>query len=81
MPSRRMTWSTLPRVRPGSGGLANGEIAERTGLSRATVSRLTQTLVAAGLLQLDGRHRAYRLAPAVLTFAHAMRTGSATSSA
>ncbi len=67
----------LRAFRPGSGGLANGEIAERTGLSRATVSRLTQTLVAAGLLQLDGRHRAYRLAPAVLTFAHAMRTGSA----
>jgi DNA-binding IclR family transcriptional regulator len=66
----------LRAFRPGSGLLANGEIAERTGLSRSTVSRLTQTLVGAGLLHLDSRHRAYHLAPAVLSLAHAMRMGS-----
>ena len=66
----------LRAFRPGSDLLANGELAERTGLPRATVSRLTQTLVGVGLLQLDERHRAYRLAPAVLSLAHAMRGGS-----
>jgi DNA-binding IclR family transcriptional regulator len=66
----------LRAFRPGSELLGNGEIAERTGLSKATVSRLTQTLVGSGLLHLDKDARAYRLAPAVLSLAHAMRTGS-----
>lgn len=56
--------------------MGNGEIAERTGLSRATVSRLTQTLVDAGLLDHDRRQRAYRLGAALLSLGHAMRTGS-----
>lgn len=62
--------------RPGSTLLGNGELAERTGLSPATVSRLTQTLVGAGLLEHDRPARAYRLAAPVLSLAHAMRTGS-----
>jgi len=66
----------LRAFRPGSERLGNAELAERTGLSRATVSRLTQTLVGAGMLERDARWRAYRLAPAVLSVAHAMRTGS-----
>ena len=66
----------LRAFRPGSNFLGNGEIAERTGLSKSTVSRLTQTLVGAGMLQLDARQRAYCLAPAVLSLAHAMRSGS-----
>ena len=66
----------LRAFRPGSNFLGNGEIAERTGLSKSTVSRLTQTLVGAGMLQLDTRQRAYCLAPAVLSLAHAMRSGS-----
>jgi len=66
----------LRSFRPGSELLGNAELAERTGLSRSTVSRLTQTLVGGGLLQVDPRSRAFRLAPAVLSFAHAMRTGS-----
>ncbi len=53
------------------------ELAERTGLSKATVTRLTQTLVGAGFLQADPGTRAFRLAPAVLSLAHAMRSGSA----
>ena len=56
--------------------LGNGELAERTGLARSTVSRLTRTLVEAGLLEHDGVNRAYRLAPAVLSLAHAMRLSS-----
>ena len=66
----------LRAFRPGSELLGNGDIAERTGLSKSTVSRLTQTLVGTGMLQIDAQQRAYRLAPAVLSLAHAMRTGS-----
>ena len=67
----------LRAFRPGSELLGNGELAERTGLSKSTVSRLTQTLVGVGMLQLEAARRAYRLAPAVLSLAHAMRMGSA----
>ncbi len=66
----------LRAFRPGADLLGNGEIAERTGLSRATVSRLTQTLVDSGLLEHDRSQRAYRLAAPVLSLGHAMRTGS-----
>ncbi len=66
----------LRSFRPGSALLGNAELAERTGLSRSTVSRLTQTLVGGGLLQVEPRSRAFRLAPAVLSIGHAMRTGS-----
>jgi len=45
-------------------------------LSKATVSRLTQTLVGMGMLQQEPLRRGYRLAPAVLSLAHAMRSGS-----
>jgi len=66
----------LRAFRPGSDLLGNGELAERTGLSRATVSRLTQTLVGMGMLQQEPLRKGYRLAPAVLSLAHAMRSGS-----
>lgn len=66
----------LRAFRQGSELLGNGELAERTGLSKATVSRLTQTLVGTGMLQQDTARRAYRLAPAVLSLGHAMRSGS-----
>lgn len=66
----------LRAFRPGSALLGNGEISERTGLPKATVSRLTQTLVASGFLHIEPGTRVYRLAPLVLSLAHAMRTGS-----
>ncbi len=66
----------LRAFQPGVDLLGNGEIAERTRLSRATVSRLTQTLVECGLLEHEPGRRAYRLAAPVLSLAHAMRTGS-----
>ena len=66
----------LRAFRQGSELLGNGELAERTGLPKSTVSRLTQTLVGLGMLQNEVAMRAYRLAPAVLSLAHAMRTGS-----
>jgi DNA-binding IclR family transcriptional regulator len=65
----------LRAFRPGTEVLGNTELAERTGLSPPTVTRLTQTLVGAGLLQQASPGRAYRLAPAVLSLAHAMRSG------
>lgn len=66
----------LRAFKPGADLLGNGELAERTGLSRATVSRLAQTLVDTGMLEHDRRRRAYRLAAPVLSLAHAMRSGS-----
>jgi DNA-binding IclR family transcriptional regulator len=66
----------LRAFKPGSDLHGNGELAERTGLSRPTVSRLTQTLVDCGMLERDRRRRAYRLATPVLSLAHAMRSGS-----
>lgn len=63
----------LRAFRPGTNLLGNGEIAERTGLAPATVSRLTQTLCAAGMLEHDRRARAYRLGAAVLSFSHAFK--------
>lgn len=66
----------LRAFRAGSDLLGNGELADRTGLSRATVSRLSQTLVGMGMLQQEPLRKGYRLAPAVLSLAHAMRSGS-----
>jgi DNA-binding IclR family transcriptional regulator len=66
----------LRAFRPGLELLGNGELAERTGLSRATVSRLSQTLVRTGFLEYDAASRAYRLGAPVLSLAHAMRSGS-----
>jgi DNA-binding IclR family transcriptional regulator len=66
----------LRAFRPGTDLLGNGELAERTGLSAATVSRLTQTLVTSGFLAHDRHARAYRLAAPVLSLGHAMRAAS-----
>lgn len=66
----------LRAFRPGSEVLGNGDLAERTGLARSTVSRLTQSLVETGFLQYDPALRAYRLGVPVLSLAHAMRSGS-----
>lgn len=68
--------SILRAFRPGIDLLGNGELAERTGLAPATVSRLTQTLTAVGLLDYNPVARAYRLAAPVLSLAHAMRSAS-----
>lgn len=65
----------LRAFRPGTEILGNADLVERTGLSPATVTRLAQTLVGAGILQQNPASRAYRLAPAVLSLAHAMRSG------
>lgn len=66
----------LRSFRVGTEYLGNGDISERTGLSKSTVSRLTQTLIHSGMLVYDGQRSAYRLAPAILCFGHAMYNSS-----
>jgi DNA-binding IclR family transcriptional regulator len=68
--------AVLRAFRPGTALLGNGEIAERTGLPRASISRLTQTLTETGYLDYCAPQRAYRLGAPVLTLGHAMRSGS-----
>lgn len=51
--------------------LGNQEIAERTGIPKSTVSRLTQTLTVGGCLRHSPALRKYRLAPAVLALGYA----------
>ncbi|MGH8784471.1 MAG: IclR family transcriptional regulator [Cupriavidus necator] len=47
--------------------LSNGELAHRTGLSKATVTRLTYTLTLLGFLRFDTVLRKYRLGSASIT--------------
>ena len=58
--------SVLRAFRPSDDGLGNAEIAERTGLPKSTVSRLTFTLQALGYLTHARRHDRYRPGPALL---------------
>ncbi|HRO58389.1 MAG TPA: IclR family transcriptional regulator [Burkholderiaceae bacterium] len=51
---------------PGGERLGNAELARRTGLPRATVSRLTDTLVRLGYLRHDPGAEKYALGPGVL---------------
>lgn len=66
--------SLLRAFRHGSGTLTNADLAERAGLPRPTVSRLTRSLVDAGFLVYDLQHKGYRLAPACLSLALAYRS-------
>lgn len=52
--------------RTGDTELTNTDFAERTGLPKATISRLTYTLVKLGYLVLDPRRSTYRLGAGVL---------------
>ncbi|CAB3777559.1 HTH-type transcriptional regulator TsaQ1/TsaQ2 [Paraburkholderia caffeinitolerans] len=60
----------LQCFRMGETTLSNKALAERTGLSKATVSRLTYTLAARGLLQYDADLRRYRLGSTALALAY-----------
>jgi DNA-binding IclR family transcriptional regulator len=50
--------------------LSNKELAQRTGLSKATISRLTYTLAARGLVVFDEHLRRYRLGSTALTIGY-----------
>lgn len=62
--------SLLQCFRVGDTVLSNKELAERTGLSKATISRLTYTLAARGLLLYDSRLRCYRLGSTALSLGY-----------
>ncbi len=55
--------------------LGNKEIAERVGLPKQTVSRLTYTLVALGYLAYSETRSQYRLSSGVLTIAYPLLSG------
>jgi DNA-binding IclR family transcriptional regulator len=55
---------------PGESVLGNGDFAQRTGLSRSTVSRLTHTLVVLGYLRQDAQRGKYRLGASVLAMGY-----------
>jgi DNA-binding IclR family transcriptional regulator len=55
---------------PGEGLLGNGEIVERTGLPKPTVTRLTYTLTKLGYLTYAERLGKYQLAPAALSLGY-----------
>ncbi|APE44532.1 IclR family transcriptional regulator [Sulfitobacter alexandrii] len=57
----------LRAFRASDNGLTHAEIAERTGLPKPTVSRLTYTLCALGYLAHGGRNDRFRLGPAAVT--------------
>ncbi len=64
--------NVLRCFRPGDRFLGNQEIAERTGLPKATVSRLTNTLTTLGYLNHSKRFNQYSLGPAVLSLGYSM---------
>ncbi len=63
----------LRAFRIGSSTLTNAELANRTGIPRPTVSRLTKSLVDSGFLVYDVEDRAYRLGSIVLSLADTFR--------
>jgi DNA-binding IclR family transcriptional regulator len=56
---------------PEDGPLGNQDLAQRTGLTKPTVSRITHTLTTLGYLDYDPRLARYMVAPAVLSLGHA----------
>lgn len=55
---------------PNESMLGNREIADRTGLPKATVSRLTYTLTVLGYLSYSEKFHKYRLGPGVLSLSY-----------
>jgi DNA-binding IclR family transcriptional regulator len=51
--------------------LGNSQIADRTGLAKSTVSRLTYTLCEKGYLEYLAEHNKYRLSTAVISLSYA----------
>lgn len=65
--------SILNCFRAGLGALTHADISERTGLPKATVTRLLETLVHQGYLAADPARRGYRLGVPLLSLSFAMR--------
>lgn len=64
--------SVLAAFRPGEGALSNLALAQRTGLPKSTVSRLTYTLTRLGYLSQDEITGFYRLGISALTLGSAV---------
>jgi len=64
--------SVLRVFKPGDQVLGNGEIAERTGLPKPTISRLTHTLTKLGYLTYSERLGKYQLGIPVLSLGYAL---------
>ncbi|EDP66900.1 Transcriptional regulator [alpha proteobacterium BAL199] len=60
----------LRAFRPDDELLGNGELAERTGIPRSTVSRLTQTLTALGYMRYLPRFEKYQLGAGILALGY-----------
>ncbi len=65
----------LSAFRRGESSLGNKDLAERTGLSKSTVSRLTYTLQKTGHLSYDQTTSRYSLAPPVLSLGFSCLSG------
>ncbi len=65
----------LRAFRPGEVALGNQELAQRTGLPKPTVTRLTYTLCELGYLLHQPRDGGYQLGPAVLGLGYTMLSG------
>jgi len=65
----------LRAFRPGESILGNQQIVSRTGLSKATVSRLTHTLTALGYLVYLPEQEKYQLGSAILALGYAALSG------
>lgn len=61
----------LRAFQPGDGLIGNQELAERTKLPKATISRLTHTLTMLGYLEYSARHEKYALGTPVLALGYA----------
>ncbi|MDR6858754.1 helix-turn-helix domain-containing protein [Variovorax guangxiensis] len=57
----------------GAPSLSNSELVERVHLPKATVSRLSRSLVDAGMLEFNPKEEAYRLAPSCLSLGRAFQ--------
>lgn len=70
--------AVLRAFRPNEPALSNTEIAQRTGLPKPTVSRLTHTLTVLGYLAFVPRLGRYALGPAVVSLCHSLLAGMPT---
>jgi DNA-binding IclR family transcriptional regulator len=68
-------FAVLECFRAGEPVLSNKDLVARTGLSKATISRLTYTLSLRGLLNYDSELRRYRLGSRVLSLGYPLLAG------
>ncbi|HUF19456.1 MAG TPA: IclR family transcriptional regulator [Burkholderiales bacterium] len=67
--------AVLRAFKPGETSLSNADLAERTGLAKPTISRLSQTLVALGYLSLVARTGYYQLGAGIVALCHSLLAG------